>query len=100
MLLYMYNLPPWLCMKKKYIMMSMLIQGLKQPENDIDTYLKLLVDELQTLWKDEGVKVYDAYEKKKISISVQCCFAPCMTIQHLVMMAVKMSHLRPHLNSI
>ena len=35
-ILFMYNLPPWLCMKKKYIMMSMLIQRPKQPGNDID----------------------------------------------------------------
>jgi hypothetical protein len=37
-LLCIYNLAPWLCMKKKYIMMSMIIQGLKQPGNDIDIY--------------------------------------------------------------
>src|SRR5664279_2243993 len=79
---YMYNLPPWLCMKKKYIMMSMLIQGPKQPGNDIDIYLKLLVDELQTLWK-EGVLVYDAY-KEKSPIFVHCCFAVFMTIRHMV----------------
>ena len=28
-----YNLAPWLCMKKKYIMMSMIIQGPKQLGN-------------------------------------------------------------------
>ena len=37
-LLCIYNLAPWLCMKKKYIMMSMIIQGPKQPGNDIDIY--------------------------------------------------------------
>ena len=37
-LLCIYNLAPWLCMKKKYIMMSMIIQGPKQPRNDIDIY--------------------------------------------------------------
>jgi hypothetical protein len=31
-----YNLPPWLCMKRKFIMISVLIQGPKQPGNDID----------------------------------------------------------------
>ena len=35
-LLCIYNLAPWLCMKKKYIMMSMIIQVPKQPGNDID----------------------------------------------------------------
>jgi hypothetical protein len=41
-----YNLPSWLCMKQKFIMMPMLIQGPKQPSNDIDVYLRPLVEEL------------------------------------------------------
>jgi hypothetical protein len=41
-----YNLPPWLCMKRKFIMMPVLIQGPRQPGNDIDVYLRPLVDEL------------------------------------------------------
>jgi hypothetical protein len=41
-----YNLPPWLCMKRKFIMMPVLIQGPKQPENNIDVYLRTLVEEL------------------------------------------------------
>ena len=40
-----YNLLPCLCMKRKYIHMSMLIQGPKQPGTDIHLYLKLLKDE-------------------------------------------------------
>jgi hypothetical protein len=39
-----YNLPLWLCMKRKFIMMPVLIQGLKQPGNDIDVYLRPLVE--------------------------------------------------------
>lgn len=45
----MYNLPPWLCMKRKYILMSLLIQGPKQPGNDIDVYLAPLLEDLVTL---------------------------------------------------
>jgi hypothetical protein len=41
-----YNLPPWLCMKRKFNIMPVLIQGPKQPGNDIDVYLRPLVDEL------------------------------------------------------
>ena len=52
-----YNLPPWLCMKQKFIMMPVLIQDPKQPGNDIDVYLRPLVDELLQLWSDEGVRV-------------------------------------------
>jgi len=62
-LLCIYNLPPWLCMKRKYIMMSLLIQGPKQPGNNIDVYLSPLVDDLKTLWS-QGVKVYDAYKEE------------------------------------
>jgi hypothetical protein len=62
-LLCIYNLPPWLCMKRKYIMMSLLIQGPKQPGNDIDVYLSPLIDDLKTLWS-RGVDAYDAYKKE------------------------------------
>ena len=52
-----YNLPPWLCMKRKFIMMPVLIPGPKQPGNYIDVYLKPLIDDLLLLWKEEGVHV-------------------------------------------
>ena len=48
---WMYNLPPWKCMKTKYIHISMLIQGPKQPGNSINLYMGLLQEELDTLWK-------------------------------------------------
>jgi len=47
-------------MKRKYIHMSMLIQGPKQPGKDINLYLQLLKDELDTLWAEEGVSTWDA----------------------------------------
>ncbi|XP_076886208.1 uncharacterized protein LOC143536000 [Bidens hawaiensis] len=62
-LLCIYNLPPWLCMKKKYIMMSLLIASTKQPGNDIDVYLSPLIDDLKKLWS-RGVNVYDSYKKE------------------------------------
>ena len=40
-------------------MMSVLIQGPKQPGNDIDVYLRPLIEELLELWSDEGVRVWD-----------------------------------------
>ncbi|XP_073121393.1 uncharacterized protein [Henckelia pumila] len=58
-----YNLPPSMCMKRKFIMLTMLISGPKQPGNDIDVYLEVLVEDLQRLW--EGVDgVYDAYRRQ------------------------------------
>jgi len=57
-LLMIYNLPPWLCMKRKYIMLSMIIVGLRQPGNDIDVYLTHLIEDMRKLLVD-GVDVYD-----------------------------------------
>ena len=58
-----YNLPPWLVMKEPYFMLSLLIPGPHQPGNEIDIYLKPLIDELKELW-EEGVDTYDAYNKE------------------------------------
>jgi hypothetical protein len=52
--------PPWLCQKKKYIHLSMVIQGPKQPGNDLSLYIQLLKDELETLWDPAGVNTWDA----------------------------------------
>ncbi|CAL2230503.1 unnamed protein product [Prunus armeniaca] len=55
-----YNLPPWLCMKRKFMMLTLLIFGPKQPGNDIDVYLEPLIDDLKSLWDGIG-GVYDAH---------------------------------------
>ncbi|XP_077233608.1 uncharacterized protein LOC143875914 [Tasmannia lanceolata] len=54
-----YNLPPWMCMKQPYMILSLLIPGPSSPGNDIDIYLKPLVEELKELWID-GVQTFDA----------------------------------------
>jgi hypothetical protein len=66
-LLVIYNLPPWLSMKRKYIMLSLMISGPKQPGNDIDVFLAPLIDDLKVLW-NEGVVVFDAYRKEKFTL--------------------------------
>ena len=48
-LLVIYNFLPWLCMKRKYMMLSMMISGPRQPGNDIDVYLSLLIEDLRKL---------------------------------------------------
>ena len=63
-----YNLPPWLCMKRKFIMMHILIPGPKQPENDIDVYLRPLVEELLLLWRKEGVRMWDEYKQEDFNL--------------------------------
>jgi len=49
-LLMIYNIPPWLCMKQKYIMVCMMIAGPRQLGNHIDVYLTPLIEDLRTLW--------------------------------------------------
>ena len=66
-LLVIYNLPPWLCTKRKYLMMCMMISGPKQPGNDIDVYLAPLIEDLKMLW-NEGVDVFDAYKKETFKL--------------------------------
>jgi hypothetical protein len=58
-----YNLPPWLCLKEPFWMMSMLIPGPKSPGQNIDVYLQPMIDELYDLWVN-GVETWDAKEKK------------------------------------
>jgi hypothetical protein len=41
-ILMMYNLSTWLCQKRKYLFLSILIQGPKQPCIDIDVFLEPL----------------------------------------------------------
>ncbi|KAL9247458.1 hypothetical protein vseg_020889 [Gypsophila vaccaria] len=58
-MLVVYNIPPWLTTKSKYILLTMLISGPKQPGNDIDVYLAPLIEDLKLLW-DVGVQVFDS----------------------------------------
>ncbi|CAJ2651882.1 unnamed protein product [Trifolium pratense] len=66
-LLMIYNLSHWLCMKRKYIMLSMMISGPRQPGNYIDVYLSPLIDDLRVLW-EEGVDVFDAYSGEQFNM--------------------------------
>jgi len=79
-LLMIYNLPPWLCMKRKYIMLFMMIAGPRQPRNDIDVYLTLLIKDLTKLWEDGvcGMGI------SNIPLGCVLWFSvPLMTIQHM-----------------
>ena len=65
-LLSIYNLPPWLCMKKRYILLCLLISGPTEAGNDIDVFLQPLIEDLQELW--HGKQVYDAYKKESFML--------------------------------
>ena len=46
-------------MKEPYLFMSLLIPCQKGPGNDIDVFLRPLIDELKELW-EKGAETYDA----------------------------------------
>jgi hypothetical protein len=53
-----YNLPPWLCMKKFFVMLALLIPGKDSVTSEVfDVYLEPLVEEIQQLWN--GISAYD-----------------------------------------
>ncbi|CAN6555514.1 unnamed protein product [Malus baccata var. baccata] len=53
-----YNLLPWKCMKKEYMMLTLLMS--EDLGKSIDVYMRPLVDELKDLWEN-GVRTYDKY---------------------------------------
>jgi len=59
-----YNLPPWLCKKQKYMMLRILVSGSKQPGDLIDVYLRQLVDDLKTLWKPGVKEDWDEFQRE------------------------------------
>jgi hypothetical protein len=62
-----YNLPPWMCMKSENLMLSLIIPGPSDPRKNIDVYLRPLVDDLKDLW-NEGIRVYDASKKETFQL--------------------------------
>ena len=53
-----YNLPPWSCIKKFFVLLALLIPGKQLVTCEVfDLYLEPLVEELLELW--EGVQAYD-----------------------------------------
>jgi hypothetical protein len=62
-----YNLPLWLVMKEPFFMLPLLIPGPHQPGNEIDVYMRPLVDELKELWQDDAL-TYDASSGMKFQM--------------------------------
>ncbi|XP_052137311.1 uncharacterized protein LOC127755664 [Oryza glaberrima] len=80
MLLTMYNLPTWICQKRKYILLSILIQGPKQPGINIDVFMEPLMEDMQELWK-EGLGMWDEYRREHFTL----CAIIFITINDLPM---------------
>uniref|UniRef100_A0A151UDV0 Transposase-associated domain-containing protein n=1 Tax=Cajanus cajan TaxID=3821 RepID=A0A151UDV0_CAJCA len=95
-LLSIYNFPPWLCMKRKYVILCMMIAGTKQSGNDIDVYLSPFIEDLRILW-EEGVDVFDGYHQQsfKLHAMILCTINDFPTYGNLSGYSVKGHHACP-----
>ena len=62
-----YNLPPWLALKERYIQIPIIIPGPKNPGQNLDVFLQPLINELKMLFKD-GIETYDAYRRNNFQM--------------------------------
>jgi len=62
-----YNLPPGMCMRPKFMFLSMVIPGPSNPGRNIDVCLRPLIDELTQLWSS-GALTYDISRKQNFVI--------------------------------
>jgi hypothetical protein len=46
-----YNLPPWLMKKRKYLLLTILISRPAQPRVDMDVFLEPLMEDMKILWE-------------------------------------------------
>jgi hypothetical protein len=51
-------------------MMSELIPGSQQPGKDIDSYFRLLIEDLKVLWYNNGVQVWDEHKCEYFQLKV------------------------------
>ena len=51
-----YNVPPWMSVRKERLMLTLIVRGKHQVKN-MDVYLVPFIDEMQLLWK--GIRMYD-----------------------------------------
>jgi hypothetical protein len=66
-ILTMYNIPTYLCQKRKYLFLTVLISGPRQPGIDIDVFLEPMMQEFEKLWRD-GAPMYDAFQQEDFTL--------------------------------
>jgi len=62
-----YNLPPWLMQKQKYLLLTILISGPVQPGVGMDVFLEPMMEEMKMLW-EKGVQMLDEYHKDSFTL--------------------------------
>jgi hypothetical protein len=66
-ILTMYNIPTYLCQKRKYLFLTVLISGPKQLGIDIDVFLEPVMQEFKRLWR-YGELMYDAFCQEEFTL--------------------------------
>jgi hypothetical protein len=62
-ILTMYNIPTYLCQKRKYLFLTVLISGPKQLGIDVDVFLEPVMQEFERLWRCREL-MYDTFQKQ------------------------------------
>jgi hypothetical protein len=79
-ILSLYNIPSWLCHKRKYLMLTILISGPKEAGIDIDVFFETLMEDMQKLWEEGSVS--GMHTNRRALPSMPSFLLPSMTIRH------------------
>jgi hypothetical protein len=58
----MYNIPTWLCQKRKCLFLTVLVSVPQQPGFDMDVFLEPVMEEFEKLWRTREL-MYDTFQK-------------------------------------
>lgn len=86
-----HKLPPWLCMKRTFMM---LIFGTKKLRNDIDVSFAPLIGHLKLLW-ERNVEIYDECRKKLFRNQTN----PYSSMPHIKLFPKKKTPVNLHTNA-
>jgi hypothetical protein len=59
--------PPWLCHKRKYLLLTTLISGPKHAGIDIDVFLEPLMEDMHKL-REYEITIWDEYNKQHFNL--------------------------------
>ena len=66
-ILSMYNIPIWLCQKRTYLFLTVLVSSPRQPGFDMDVFLEPMMQEFEKLWRTREL-MYDALRHETFTL--------------------------------
>jgi hypothetical protein len=94
-----YNIPPWMSVRKDHFMLTLIVPGKHQVKN-MDVYIVPCIDEMQLLWK--GIRMYEI-SRPPSNRSVMLYGVLCWTIHDFPGLGVcsgKIKYLRIHTHNL